>query len=84
MHPIKAVIRYALALGLLACGSTALAAALALDRNALLDDANILLLPREREIPKLELLDDQGQAFMTDALKNNGWHLLFFWFYRLP
>lgn len=84
MHPIKAVIRYALALGLLACGSAALAAALALDRNALLDDANILLLPREREIPKLELLDDQGQAFKTDALKNNGWHLLFFGFTACP
>ncbi len=34
--------------------------ALALDRDVLLDQANILLLPRERAIPPLELVDQDG------------------------
>ena len=76
---VTAVIRCTLALGLLALSSTVLA----LDRNALLDDANILLLPRERALPKLELLDEQGQAFATDSLKDH-WYLLFFGFTACP
>lgn len=79
MRQVTAVIRYIVALGLMACCS----AALALDRNALLDEANILLLPRERGLPNLALLDEQGQAFTTESLKDR-WHLLFFGFTACP
>jgi protein SCO1/2 len=55
----------------------------ALDRNALLDEANLLLLPRERQLPSLELIDERGQAFTTDSLRGR-WHLLFFGFTACP
>ena len=76
---VTAIIRYTLALGLVAICSVTLA----LDRNALLDDANILLLPRERQLPNLEFVDEQGQAVTTDSLKNR-WYLLFFGFTACP
>lgn len=76
---VTAIIRYTLALGLMAICSVTLA----LDRNALLDDANILLLPRERQLPNLEFVDEQGQAVTTDSLKNR-WYLLFFGFTACP
>jgi protein SCO1/2 len=56
---------------------------MALDRNALLDDANLLLLPRERPIPEVMLVDEQGKAFNTASL-NGHWHLLFFGFTACP
>lgn len=55
----------------------------ALDRNALLDQANILLLPRERSIPQLELIDQNGQPFNTSSLQGR-WHILFFGFTACP
>jgi protein SCO1/2 len=57
--------------------------AFALDRNALLDEANLLLLPRERQLPSLELIDQDGKAFSTDSLRGR-WHLLFFGFTACP
>lgn len=57
--------------------------ALALDRNALLDDANLLLLPRERALPNIELIDQDGQPFETQALRER-WHILFFGFTACP
>lgn len=57
--------------------------AFALDRNALLDEANLLLLPRERQLPTLELIDEQGNAFSTDSLHGR-WYLLFFGFTACP
>lgn len=55
----------------------------ALDRNALLDEANLLLLPRERAIPALQLVDQDGQAFDTRDLHGR-WHLLFLGFTACP
>jgi len=66
-------------LGLLACCSPSFA----LDHNALLDEANLLLLPRERQLPNLELVDEQGQVVTTDSLRGR-WHLLFFGFTACP
>jgi protein SCO1/2 len=57
--------------------------AFALDRNALLDEANLLLLPRERQLPSLELIDEHGNTFSTDSLRGR-WHLLFFGFTACP
>ena len=57
--------------------------ALALDRDVLLDQANILLLPRERAIPPLELVDQDGQRFVTRSLQGR-WHILFFGFTACP
>jgi len=57
--------------------------ALALDRDVLLDQANILLLPRERAIPPLELVDQDGQRFDTRSLQGR-WHILFFGFTACP
>ena len=57
--------------------------AFALDRNALLDDANLLLLPRERAVPSIELIDQDGQTFVTDALRGR-WYILFFGFTACP
>jgi len=57
--------------------------ALALDRDVLLDQANILLLPRERAIPPLELVDQDGQRFDTRSLQGR-WHILFFGFTTCP
>lgn len=79
MPLLTAVIRSTLAAGLLAFSS----GLLALDRHALLDEANILLLPRERELPNLHLLDEQGQVVRTETLKDR-WHLLFFGFTACP
>ncbi len=59
------------------------ASSFALDRNALLDDANLLLLPRERPLPTIELINEQGQAVRTDSLRGR-WHLLFFGFTACP
>jgi len=55
----------------------------ALDRNTLLDEANLLLLPRERAIPALQLVDQDGQAFDTRDLRGR-WHLLFLGFTACP
>lgn len=55
----------------------------ALDRVALLDQANILLLPRERPIPQFELIDQDGQPFSTSSLQGR-WHILFFGFTACP
>lgn len=79
MPLLTAVIRSTLAAGLLAFSS----GLLALDRHALLDEANILLLPRERELPNLHLLDEQGQVVRTETLKDR-WHLLFLGFTACP
>lgn len=79
MPLLTAVIRSTLAAGLLAFSS----GLLALDRHALLDEANILLLPRERELPNLHLLDEQRQVVRTETLKDH-WHLLFFGFTACP
>ena len=57
--------------------------ALALDRDALLDEANVLLLPRERVIPPLKLIDQDGQPFDTRSLQGR-WHILFFGFTACP
>ncbi len=57
--------------------------ALALDRDALLDEANVLLLPRERTIPPLTLIDQNGQPFDTRSLQGR-WHILFFGFTACP
>ncbi len=57
--------------------------ALALDRDVLLDQSNILLLPRERAIPPLELVDQDGQRFDTRSLQGR-WHILFFGFTACP
>lgn len=57
--------------------------ALALDRNALMDDANLLLLPRERALPNIELIDQDGQPFNTQSLRDR-WHILFFGFTACP
>ena len=57
--------------------------ALALDRNALLDEANLLLLPRERALPQIELTDQDGQPFATEVLQGR-WHIVFFGFTACP
>lgn len=57
--------------------------ALALDRDVLLDQANILLLPRERAMPPLELVDQDGQRSDTRSLQGR-WHILFFGFTACP
>lgn len=59
------------------------ATSFALDRDVLLDEANLLLLPRERSLPNLELIDQNGQAFDTQALRGR-WHILFFGFTTCP
>nr|WP_178114053.1 SCO family protein [Pseudomonas sp. SST3] len=66
-------------MGLLVCSSISHA----LDRNALLDEANLLLLPRERQLPNVELVNEQGEVTSTDALRGR-WHLLFFGFTACP
>ncbi|EIK52190.1 Sco1/SenC family protein [Stutzerimonas stutzeri TS44] len=55
----------------------------ALDRNVLLDEANLLLLPRARAIPVLQLVDQDGQSFDTRNLRDR-WHLLFLGFTACP
>jgi len=55
----------------------------ALDRQALLDEANLLVLPRERALPQVALIDQDGQPFGTDALRGR-WTLLFFGFTHCP
>lgn len=72
-------IRCVTLLGLFAFGSSTFG----LDRNALLDEANLLLLPRERQLPSLEFVDEQGQVVTTDSLRDR-WHLLFFGFTACP
>jgi|TARA_R100000789_G_scaffold11263_1_gene15254 protein SCO1/2 len=66
-------------LGLLAFCSTSFA----LDRDAMLDEANLLVLPRERQLPTVELVDEQGLSFTSDALRDR-WFLLFFGFTACP
>ncbi len=58
-------------------------AAQALDRQTLLDEANLLVLPRERALPKVDLTDQDGRPFTTDALQGR-WSLLFFGFTHCP
>ncbi|MCQ4297584.1 SCO family protein [Pseudomonas stutzeri] len=55
----------------------------ALDRDALLDQANMLLLPRERTLPQFELVDQDGQPFNSASLQGR-WHILFFGFTACP
>ncbi|MGE4408242.1 SCO family protein [Pseudomonas sp.] len=57
--------------------------AFALDREALLDEANLLLLPRARTLPSIELVDQDGQPFSTGSLRGR-WHILFFGFTACP
>ncbi|MCQ4325255.1 cytochrome c oxidase assembly protein [Stutzerimonas stutzeri] len=57
--------------------------AFALDREALLDEANLLLLPRARTLPSIELVDQDGQPFSTASLRGR-WHILFFGFTACP
>jgi protein SCO1/2 len=56
---------------------------LAVEREAMLDQANLLILPRERQLPDVELIDEQGQTVTTDALRDH-WYLLFFGFTACP
>lgn len=56
---------------------------LALDRHALLEEANLLVLPRERALPDIELIDQEGRPFTTAALRDR-WHILFFGFTACP
>lgn len=66
-------------LGLLAfCSSS-----LAVDREAMLEEANLLILPRERQLPDVELIDEQGQTVTTEGLRDH-WYLLFFGFTACP
>ena len=53
------------------------------DRDTLLDQANILLLPRERAIPEFELIDQDSQPFTSASLQQR-WHILFFGFTACP
>ncbi|EWC42561.1 copper-binding protein [Stutzerimonas stutzeri KOS6] len=69
--------------GLLALALACAGPAFALDRDALLDQANILLLPRERAIPQIELINQDGQPFRTSSLRGR-WHILFFGFTACP
>ncbi len=62
---------------------TVCSSSFALDRNALLDEANLLLLPRERPLPTLGLINEQGQAVSTDSFRGR-WHLMFFGFTACP
>ncbi|WP_312571042.1 SCO family protein [Stutzerimonas balearica] len=57
--------------------------ALALDRAALLDEANIMLFPQPRPLPTVELLTQDAEPWRTDALRGR-WHLLFFGFTSCP
>lgn len=75
----RAMLLGAATVGLLACSSLSFA----LDRNALLDEANLLLLPRERPLPSVSLVDEQGEPVTTEALHGR-WHLLFFGFTACP
>ncbi|MCJ0973308.1 SCO family protein [Pseudomonas sp. PS1] len=76
--------RVAPVLGIVLAGLLVLSTpALALDRNRLLDQANLLLLPRERSLPALELTDEEGQRFTTEQLLGR-WHLIFFGFTFCP
>ena len=52
------------------------------DPTALLD-AGIVLLPQSRELPELSLVDQDGQAFAVDQLKDQ-WSLLFFGYTFCP
>ena len=75
----SSAIRCAALLGLLAfCSSS-----LAVDRKAMLEEANLLILPRERQLPDVELIDEQGQTVTTDELRDH-WYLLFFGFTACP
>ncbi|MGE6528380.1 SCO family protein [Pseudomonas sp. NPDC077382] len=49
----------------------------------MLDEANLLVLPRERQLPIVELVDEQGLSFTSDALRDR-WFLLFFGFTACP
>ncbi|MCP9337881.1 SCO family protein [Stutzerimonas xanthomarina] len=69
--------------GALLCLLAFCSASFAFDRKALLDEANLLVFPRERQLPAVELVDEQGQTFTTDALRDR-WHLLFFGFIACP
>ena len=75
----KSAIRYGALLSLLMfCSPT-----FSLDRGVVLDEANLLVLARERQLPSVKLIDEQGQTFTTDALLGR-WNLLFFGFTACP
>lgn len=50
---------------------------------AALQDAGIIMLPQARQVPALEFLDQDGQAFSTSQLKDQ-WSLLFFGYTFCP
>lgn len=75
----KAATRCGVLLGLLSLCT----AALALDRQQLFDEANLLLLPRERQLPEFRLLDETGQPATRKSLQGR-WHLMFFGFTACP
>ncbi|WP_272890988.1 SCO family protein [Stutzerimonas kunmingensis] len=77
--PVLITLRRSLLILVLACTPPGFA----LDRDALLDQANILLLPRERPISQFELIDQDGQPFSTSSLQGR-WHILFFGFTACP
>ena len=52
------------------------------DQTALID-AGVILLPQSRDVPSLELTDQDGQAVSLDTLKNK-WTLLFFGYTFCP
>lgn len=72
-------LRHSLLVLALACATQSFA----LDRDVLLDEANILLLPRERALPQFELIDQDGQPFTKGSLQGR-WHILFFGFTACP
>jgi len=76
---VLTTLRRSLLILALACATPSFA----LDRDALLDQANILLLPRERAIAQFELVDQNGQPFSNVSLQGR-WHILFFGFTACP
>ncbi|MBA1272873.1 SCO family protein [Stutzerimonas azotifigens] len=67
----------------LSCALCLPLAAQGLDRQALLDEANLLVLPRERALPEVTLTNQDDQPFSTSELRGR-WSLLFFGFTHCP
>lgn len=53
------------------------------DRKQMLEEANLLLLPRARSIPEITLTDLQGKPYGTHEMQGH-WSLLFFGFTFCP
>lgn len=76
---VRAGVRCGVLLSLLSlCG-----ASFALDRQHLLDEANILVLPRERQLPQFQLMDEMGKPATRGSLQGR-WTLLFFGYTACP